>query len=187
MEFILWLVFAMGFAWCVLNPFKVLNFVMGMGKKAFPSYHAEPSKTPVQDFTGWERLVAEGRKYKAQQHTEWLEEAWAILRRDCEHVYHHQKWYTCMKCGYEEPWVWEPNCGCTVDISTTLTDETERYILRTRQSWCSVHGTDYRLFPLSDRKQGPFGPSGNVDSREAVRRSKELLGYTVKKIDFPTK
>lgn len=184
MEFILWLVFAMAFAWCVLNPFKVIAIVQD-GFKHYAAKLPQPPKSPVQDFTDWERLVAEGRKYKAQQHTEWLEEAWAILRRDCEHVYHHQKWYTCIKCGYEEPWVWESNCGCTVDIATTLTDKTERYILRTRQSWCSVHGTDYKLFPLSDRKQGPFGPS--VSSDGAVARSQELFGYTVKKIDFPTK
>lgn len=177
----MWLIFAMGLAWCVLSPYKVIAFVQSV----FKIKPSQPTEVK-QDFSSWEELAAQGRKYKAQQHKDWLEEAWAILRRDCEHVYHHQHWYTCKKCGYEEPWKWEPNCSCTVAADKALTDPVERYSLITRQSYCKVHGTDYKLFPLSDRKEGPFGSIPSFDSRQARERSIERFGHYVKKIDFPT-
>jgi len=116
-----------------------------------------------------------------EDHKFWLEEYRAILQKDCDHLYHHQDWYHCRMCGYEEPWVYEKGCGCTKEEVRALTDINPTYHLITRQSFCKVHGIDFKIFPISDRKRGPYGPQS--DSQGSIERSRELTkGRSMRRI-----
>lgn len=117
-----------------------------------------------------------------EDHRLWLAEYRAIFQKNCDHLYHDQKWATCMLCGYEEPWHYEEGCGCTYAETSKLTDLHPTYALINRASWCKVHGRDFKLFPISDRKRGPYGPQS--DQAGAVERSRELTtGRSMRRID----
>jgi hypothetical protein len=184
MEFIVWLVFAMGGAWCILSPFKVIAFFQNLFNYT-PKPVVQRVSAPEQDFTNWKTLVDEGKQYKKAQHTEWVAEYKAIIQKHCSpHLYHHQHWYTCINCGYEEPWEYKEGCGCTYSTVTTLTSATPEYVLTgERASWCSVHGVDFTCFPISDRTSGKYGPSN--DRTGGVERSRELTKkHPVRKINY---
>jgi len=117
-----------------------------------------------------------------EDHAYWLAEYKAIFQKDCDHLYHHQTWYTCMLCGYEEPWVYEEGCGCRYEEVSALTDKHPQYALIKRESWCKVHGIDFKYFPISARKHGLYGPQS--DSTGSVERSRELTkGRSMRRID----
>lgn len=121
------------------------------------------------------------RQVHEDDHKLWLEDYKRILQRGCDHLYHHQNWYTCLMCGYEEPWEYREGCRCTVVETKTLTDIHPTYALTKRQSFCIVHGKDFKLFPISDRKRGPYGPHG--DQKDAVKRSMALTrGRSLRRI-----
>jgi hypothetical protein len=123
------------------------------------------------------------REVHEEDHKFWLGEYKAILQKDCDHLYHHQNWYTCKMCGYEEPWEYRDGCRCTVAEDRSLTDINPTYHLIKRQFFCIVHGTDFKMFPVSDRKRGPYGPQS--DSNGAVERSRELTrGRSMRRIDY---
>jgi hypothetical protein len=141
MEFIIWLVGAMAFAWCLLNPFKVIGFFAETFGPAKPK-PVEPAK-PI-------KTLAE---VHADEHAEWLEKAWTILRSNCtEHIYHHQKWFTCINCGQDEPWEYKEGCECRYEELHTFAHTLPQRVLVLRRPNCRHHGKDYTSWPLSERK-----------------------------------
>lgn len=110
----------------------------------------------------------------AEDHAWWMAEALAILQPKCDHLYHHQRWYTCKMCGYEEPWVYSQGCSCRYEDVRTISDAIPTYSLIERTSWCSVHGKDFKLYPISDRKKGPYGPTNDDNHKSSVEASREL-------------
>lgn len=126
------------------------------------------------------------RQVHEADHKLWLEEYKRIFQKDCDHLYHHQKWATCMMCGYEEPWEYAEGCQCTYAEDRKLTDINPTYTLINRQGFCRIHGIDFKAFPISDRKSGPYGPS--ADQTGSVERSRKLTeGRTRRRVDYDIK
>jgi hypothetical protein len=170
MEFIIWFIviagLTLGSVGFVKHPWFQQKLLV---KKPAPAAVAVPVKTLKQ--------------VHAEDHAFWSAEYKAILQKGCDHLYHHQRWYTCMICGYEEPWVYEEGCSCRKEEVHTLCDARPTYHLVIRQSFCTIHGIDFKFFPISDRKHGPYGPQS--DSTGSVERSRELIkGRSLRKIDF---
>lgn len=124
-----------------------------------------------------------------EDHAVWLEEYKAILQRDCDHLYHNQNWYTCYKCGQDEPWEYRAGCSCQKQECQNISDPTPWYILTRRSPSCTVHGKDYKLMPVSDRKVRPFGNRDynfNYNDETPYTRSKELTkGRSMKRLELP--
>lgn len=118
-----------------------------------------------------------------EDHDFWLAEYKAIFQKTCAHLYHHQAWYTCMQCGYEEPWEYAEGCRCRYAEDRALADRYSRFSLIERASYCTVHGKDFKLFPISDRKSGPYGPRN--DQTDSIKKSNELMqGRSRRKVDY---
>lgn len=121
------------------------------------------------------------KQVHAEDHAFWLAEYKAILQKGCDHLYHQQHWYTCMLCGYEEPWEYVEGCSCRYEELHTLCYARPTYHLVIRQSFCKIHGIDFNYFPISARKHGPYGPQS--DSTGSVERSRELTkGRSMRRI-----
>lgn len=181
MEFVLWLVLIAAFIYSgrfiLQHPevFRVIKERIEQGA---------PKKDEWADF---KRYVVEHRKVREQMHREWLAEYKELLQKNCNHIYHHQNWYTCFICGYIEPWKHNDDCRCRTATDQTLTQEKRQYVLMERESYCKVHGIDFSGYPFADRTSGNYGPRGNQihGGMDAVNRSKELTeGRSMRKIDF---
>lgn len=123
----------------------------------------------------------------AEDHAQWLAQAMAILQPKCSHLYHHQRWYTCMLCGYEETWEHTDNCVCTFVETSALTDAFPVYRVTARKTYCVDHGIDYKIYPVSDRKQGPYGTKhkrADAEERSKALTSGRYSDGSMRKIKF---
>jgi len=168
MEFIIWFLVIVGLTLGSVGVVRHPRFQKALlVKKAAPEAPEAPQKTLKQ--------------VHEEDHAFWLAEYKAILQVGCDHLYHHQHWYTCMLCGYEEPWEYVEGCKCRYEELHTLATARPTYALIKRQSFCKVHGTDFKAFPISDRKRGPYGPDS--DSLGSVERSRALTqGRSMRRI-----
>ena len=172
MEIVLWVFFAFMVVGFIMFPHHCIRFLKEAGKHYLNKL---PKPTEVDPWADWKRYAEEGKKLKLEAEESWMKEALAIVQKHCDHLYHHQNWYTCMICGYEEPWEYKAGCRCTFHVVTTLASQDTEYVCTERQDWCSVHGKDFRVYPISDRKQGPFGTGNNgAGSRDGIEYSREL-------------
>jgi hypothetical protein len=174
MDIIFWIIVIAALFWV---PVLVLRHPKVQAKlpvkKAAPATPAKVGVAPIKTLA----------QVNAEDHAYWMADYKAILQKDCDHLYHHQNWYTCMLCGYEEPWEHLEGCRCRYEELRTLTDVHPVFTLIERQSWCIVHGIDFKLFPISNRKRGPYGPQS--DSRDSVELSRELTrGRSMRRIDY---
>lgn len=166
-----WLQYLICWGITLIGIFCVWAFLMdpkGLRKK--PQKPVEPE----DPWATFKRYQAEHRKYVATAHKEWLEEAWAILQRHCQpHYYHHQKWYTCMNCGHEEPWEWDEQCQCRYETVTRLGSSVTERVLIERVGYCPSHGRDFTSFPISLREnKGKYGHTNPAE--DGTKRGMEL-------------
>jgi hypothetical protein len=168
-----WLVWA---AWTVGTTFVLFYLFFGW-PFGWPNRKRKTRVLEPQDpWASWKRYQVEHRQNVAAEHKGWLDEAMAILQQHCQpHYYHHQKWYTCMNCGYEEPWVWEPDCVCRHEIVDTVAGPLGRVLIE-RYSWCKVHGKDFsNSWPVSLRDTpGKYGTKAGPTDRSGIVKGLEL-------------
>lgn len=187
METVLWVFFAFMFVGFLLFPYKSIRLVKAAFRHQLDKL---PKPTPDKPAPPVKSLV----EVHDEDHADWLEQYKAILQKDCDHLYHSQNWYTCYMCGLDEPWEYKEGCSCRVYSSLALNQPKIEYSLTQRLPSCKVHGKDYKLMPVSDRKQGPFGNNGGYGYSEKYNeespyvRSKELIKYrNMRRLELPTR
>jgi len=170
MEVVSWIVFI---SWWVLGGFVLFY----MDRKTFKRFRVRKPKVevePEEPFADFKRYAAEHRRFRDEAHAEWEKEAKALLQKNCEHIYHHQNWYTCYKCGLEEPWEYKDDCTCYHETTHTISSARPTYSVIRRSANCVRHGRDYTYFPLSERKAGPYGYQNDRSSTWGYQRVAEI-------------
>jgi hypothetical protein len=169
METFLWLCFSALVVFTLFNPYTVIGWFKGDARKWRDKPAEKVEQPPVRIKT-----LAE---VHAEEHKDWMDQAWAILRKGCKHIYHYSQWYTCINCGEEEPWVWREGCECRYEEVHTFASARPHYALVLRRPNCRHHGKDYKSWPLSERKGTVVYGAENRDYYLAMKptdRSKEL-------------
>jgi len=137
---------------------------LGTSPWAIAGYRRLAKRKPreeVDPWADWKAIKANLTKGREKEHADWQEDFDRLVRATCVHSYpstgSKPTYYTCYKCGYEEPWEFvEDGCGCRYENVMTLSSPFPEHKVIYRYGNCKWHGIDYPVNRHTDRSNKPF-------------------------------